>query len=232
MIRSPYKTLEKAIGYKFRRRKRLEQALTHPSYRHELDPTQPDNQRLEFLGDAALGLVSAAMLYDAYPDAPEGELTRLRSLLTSTKALAQVANRVGLGLFLRLGKGELLSGGRDRPSMLADALEAVIGAAFLDGGWKAVQRIGKALFHPELHDLRRIAWSDNPKGELQEWAQARSAGNPRYVVLKEEGPPHQRRYTVEVRIGGQAAGTGHGPNKRDAESQAALDAISKRSELQ
>lgn len=228
MIFGPYRKLEKAIGYRFWRRARLEQALTHPSYRHEVDPALSDNQRLEFLGDAALGLVCAAMLYKAYPGAPEGDLTKLRSLLTSTKALADVAARVGLGAYLKLGKGELMSGGRERPTILADALEAVIGAAYLDGGLRAVERIGRALFDPGIRDLRQAVSTDNPKGELQEWAQARNAGNPRYVVTREQGPPHQRIYTVDVRIGNTVAGTGRGPNKRDAETQAAVDALARR----
>lgn len=225
MIRNPYKPLEKALGYGFRRRSRLEHALTHPSYSHERPEEIPDNQRLEFLGDAALGLVAAEAVFEHVPGGTEGELTRLRSLLTSTKALADVAARLQLGDYLRLGRGEMLSGGRTRPSTLADAMEAVIGAAFVDGGLKAVQKIFARVFLPELHHIRSAHRIENPKGLLQEKAQAAGRGNPKYFVVQEEGLPHQRWYTVEARVRDEVVGVGRGPNKRDAETEAALAAL-------
>ena len=221
----PYRPLEKIIGYRFWRRSRLQQALTHPSYSHEVGEPAPDNQRLEFLGDAALGLAAAALLYGNRPDFNEGDMTKLRSLLTSTKALAAVATRIDLGSFLRLGKGELMTGGRQRPSILADALEAVIGAAYLDGGQRAVQAIFRSLFIPMLNELETTREIENPKGVLQEWAQRERGHNPRYQTVQEEGPAHQRIYTVEVTVGAEPMGRGLGPNKRDAESAAALDAL-------
>lgn len=222
---NPYKKLEAALGYRFRKRRLLEQAITHPSFAHEqLEPT-PDNQRLEFLGDAALGLIAAAMLYESRPDAPEGAMTKIRSSLSSTKALAEIAQRAQLGAFLRLGRGEERGGGRIRPTILADALEAVLGAAFLDGGLKAVQKIFRTLFEPRLGELGFSAWHDNPKGDLQEWSQRQGTGAPLYRMVKEEGPAHQRVFTVEVLVGGNPLAQGSGPTKREAETQAALHAL-------
>lgn len=224
MILNPYRALCRALGCRIKRI-HIEQALTHPSYSHEQDGGTPDNQRLEFLGDAALGLAAAEALYERHPNAPEGDLTRLRSAVTSTKALARIAARIKLGDFIRLGRGELNSGGRERPTILADALEAVVGAAFLHGGMRAVRKIFRHLFVDELPGPEGQRWSENPKGRLQEWSQARGTGNPRYVVISEQGPPHRRTYAVEVRLQDETVATGHGPNKRDAESHAAAEAL-------
>lgn len=225
--RNPYRALEKALGHRFRRRRWLEEALTHPSFAHEQTSEQQDNQRLEFLGDAALGLVAAAALYEAVPEAREGQLTKLRSLVSSTKALAQLAQSVELGVYLRLGRGEDMGGGRIRPTILADALEAILGAAYLDGGLKAVQKIFRCVFEPRLRELGMTDWHENPKGELQEYVQRNGNGTPRYHVISEEGPPHQRTFTVEVHIKGEPCGTGQGSTKREAETQAALQALLK-----
>ena len=223
----PFRPLEKAIGYRFWRRSRLAQALSHPSFRHEQEDRAEDNQRLEFLGDAVLGLMAADHLYRNQPGATEGDMTKLRSLITSTKALATLAQSINLGSFLRLGKGELTSGGRQRPSILADAMEAVIGAAYLDGGLRAVQIVFATLFRPLLSEMEADPIVENPKGTLQERAQRTMGLNPRYVVTEETGPAHQRWYTVEVRLGDQAVGQGHGANKRMAETAAAVDALTK-----
>ncbi len=223
--RNPYKKLEHALGYRFRKRRLLEQAITHPSFAHEQTDATPDNQRLEFLGDAALGLVAAALLYRNQPDAPEGMLTKMRSLLSSTKALADIARDAELGDHLRLGRGEDRGGGRIRPTILADALEAVIGAAFLDGGLRAVERIFHTLFEPRMTDIAGSPWHDNPKGELQEWSQRRGSGAPHYRLIREEGPPHQRTFTVSVAVGGDVLAEGSGATKREAETQAALNAL-------
>ncbi|MBW7909107.1 MAG: ribonuclease III [Kiritimatiellae bacterium] len=230
ILRSPYRALETALGYKFRRRHWLEQALTHPSYSHEHSDDIPDNQRLEFLGDAALGLVTAAVLYEANPDLAEGELTKMRSLLSSTKALAQMAQEVGLGPFLRLGHGEEISGGRERASILADALEAVIGAAYQDGDLKAVSRIFKKVFVPHIPTAEEGATMENPKGLLQEYAQRSGNGIPRYILTKEEGPAHQKSFTIEVYIKDELLGVGTGNTKRDAQVQAAVHALKKLTE--
>ncbi len=223
--KNPYRPLEKALGYKFRKRRWLEQALTHPSFSHEQPEDTPDNQRLEFLGDAALGLIAASGLYEGHPDLPEGELTKMRSLLSSTKALAEIAREIALGTYLRLGHGEEVSGGRERASTLADALEAVIGAAYQDGGLKAVTHIYNKIFTPHLPAAQEIIYFENPKGALQERYQQAGYGIPRYVLISEEGLPHQKTFSVEVYIGNTLLGAGTGSTKRDAQVQAALRAL-------
>lgn len=225
--KNPYKKLEAALGYRFRKRNLLEQAITHASFAHEQAAPTDHNQRLEFLGDAALGLVAAAALYRTNPDATEGELTHIRSLISSTKALAELAQRADLGSYLRLGRGEELGGGRIRPSILADALEAVIGAAYLDGGVKAVEKIFNALFSPLLNETASARWLTNPKGALQEWTQREGVPSPRYRVLRMEGPPHAPVFTVEVAVDGKPLAEGSGPSKRSAEAEAALNALRK-----
>lgn len=227
IIRNPYRALEKALGYSFRRRRHLEAALTHRSFRFESADAQMDNQRLEFLGDAALGLAAAAQLYELYPDFQEGELTRLRSHLTNTRTLARIAAGIDLGAWLRLGRGEQQSGGQHRASNLSDGLEAVIGAAFVDGGIKAVSRIFRKHFLPTVKGLGNDPWHDNPKGALQELAQRNWRVGPRYRVIHEGGPAHEREFTVEVLVNGVVMGEGKGKNKREAEMHAARDAVQK-----
>lgn len=224
-MRNPYQLLERHLGYRFRRRRYLETALTHRSFRFEAPEVQADNQRLEFLGDAVLGLVSAAHLFDRFPEAQEGELTRLRSRLTNSKTLADIAAVIELGPFLRLGRGEVQSGGHQRASTLSDALEAVIGAAYLDGGLRAVEKIYRKLFLPEISTATHDRWHDNPKGALQELCQRRWKTSPRYRIVREEGPAHSRSFVVEVLINGKPAGTGRGNNKREAQMDAARHAV-------
>jgi len=224
-MKKTYRTLEKRLGYRFRQRQRLETALTHPSFRYEVDGVSVDNQRLEFLGDAALALVAAAHLYEQYPELREGELTKLRSRITSRPALAAIAQEADLGNYLLLGRGEQQSGGQERDSNLADALEAILGAAYLDGSVRAVRRIFETLFVPLLQTMDPAGWTDNPKGALQEYCQRQRKISPRYRITGEEGPPHSREFTVEVSLDGKAIGSGAGPNKRAAEAEAALAAM-------
>ena len=224
MLRSPYRELEKALGYRFRRRALLEMALTHPSFRHETRGADADNQRLEFLGDAVLGLVVANHLFATHDTADEGALTELRSSLTNTRALARLAQGIELGRHLRLGHGEQQSGGAHRTTTLADALEAVLGAAFCDGGLKAVQKIFRHLFQP-LFEKPVQAWTENPKGALQELFQKTWKSNPVYRVTREAGPAHDRLYTMDVLRGHEVIGTGTGANKRTAEIEAARCAL-------
>lgn len=225
MIRNPYRSLEKQLGYRFRRKDRLAEALTHRSYRYEHEGIERDNQRLEFLGDAALGLVTAAYLYDKYPDLQEGELTKYRSRITSSKPLAELAVACGLGEQLRLGKGESLSGGRERPSNLTDAMEAVLGAAYTDGGIRAVEKIFRKLLVPYIDQLHPSHEVDNPKGHLQELAQGRWKTTPRYRVVAEDGPCHGRKFKVEVSLMNRVVGEGTGRNKREAQMAAARAAL-------
>lgn len=226
-MRNPYKPLEKAIGYRFRRRWRLDHALTHPSYRYEQDHVDYDNQRLEFLGDAVLGMVTGAYLFRLYPDMQEGDLTKLRSRVTSSKPLADIAESCELGPYLRLGRGEEQSGGRQRPSNLTDALEAVLGAAYEDGGIRAVEKIFHQLMVPYIHGLDHGPAIDNPKGHLQEVAQRRWHITPRYRIASEKGPSHKKIYTVDVLLREHVFGTGQGSNKRMAQAHAAREALQK-----
>ena len=166
--RRPYKELEQQLGYRFRRVGFLKTALMHRSYRFENAGVSEDNQRLEFLGDAVLGCLSAGFLYDKHADHDEGKLTSFRSQITSGKALAECAGGLDLGRFLMIGTGEINSGGRERSSNLADALEAIIGAAYLDGGMKAARKVFNRLFVPMIDRLDGDVWADNPKGKLQE----------------------------------------------------------------
>lgn len=225
MIRNPYRPLEKKLGYRFSRKRHLETALTHRSFRFESTDIESDNQRLEFLGDAALGLLAAAYLFEKFPDFQEGDMTRVRSQLTNTKTLARIAASIDLGLFLRLGHGEQQSGGQHRSSNLSDCLEAVIGGAFVDGGLKAVKKIFMMLFAPEVESAVHDIWGENPKGALQEVAQRQWKASPRYRTIKEEGPAHEKTFTVEALVNGQVVGTGQGLNKRDAEMEAARQAM-------
>lgn len=225
-MRNPYQQLEKNLGHRFRRRKYLEIALTHRSFRFESSDVKADNQRLEFLGDAVLGLVSAGCLFDRFPECQEGELTRIRSRLTNSKTLADIAAAIQLGDFLRLGRGEVQSGGHERASNVSDALEAVIGAAYLDGGMRAVETIFRKLFLPEIEgEAPHDRWHDNPKGALQELCQRRWRSGPRYRTVREDGPAHSKSFTVEVIVGGRMVGTGRGANKREAQMEAARHAF-------
>jgi len=224
---NPYRALERRIGYRFRNRALLEEALTHRSYRFENPGVTVDNQRLEFLGDAVLGLLTAAGLFARFPDKNEGRLTELRSRLTSGKALAAYANEVGMGQYLRIGKGEERSGGRTRMSTLADAFEALIGAAYVDGGARACRKIFDTLFGPALANLTDQAWLDNPKGKLQEYCQRRWKINPHYRTIRREGPPHATVFTAEVTVPGGISVIGRGVNKQEAETEAAAAALRK-----
>ncbi len=221
MRKNPYKELELALGCRFRNRDLLAQALVHPSYRYETDGVDADNQRLEFLGDAVLGLLTAAQLFESCPESPEGVLTARRSRLTSGAALARVASRIGLGDYLQMGRGEERSGGRTRASNLTDALEALFGAAWLDGGLRSAERMLRALM-PYVEDGGEAGmYEANPKGCLQEWTQARWKQSPEYVVLEVEGPAHEVRFKVEVRLPDGTRRTGQGNAKRAAEMEAA-----------
>jgi ribonuclease-3 len=224
---NPYRELEKRLGYKFGKRELLEMALMHRSYRYEAKDVAADNQRLEFLGDAVAGFLAAAHLYRMNRDGDEGTLTELRSRVTSGKALASVAREIGLGEFIRLGKGEERAGGREREALLADGLEAVIGAAYLDGGVKAAEKIVAKLLIPLLGAVPYQEWEENPKGKLQELSQRLYGRGPEYRCVSEEGPAHQKHFVVEAIVGGAKLGVGEGASKRAAETQAATTAVRK-----
>ena len=220
------KELEDAIGHGFARGELLEEALTHPSRAAESRTgSGTENQRLEFLGDAALGLVAAEMLVERHPEWREGTLTKVRSRLTNEETLARVARRLGLGKYLRLGRGEERGGGRERGALLADALEAVVGALWTDGGPEAARQFFRRWFAEEIEEAEEAGGDDNPKGELQERIQRERKESPRYETAEENGPAHARRFRVRVWLGEEKPGEGEGASKREAERAAARQAL-------
>ena len=219
-------SLEAALGVAFRDRDLLRLALAHSSYLNEHPGVFPEsNERLEYLGDALLGLVVAHELFRIYPTWPEGELTEARSALVRGETLAGLADRLRLGRYLYMGKGEESGGGRERPSNLAAALEAVVGAVFLDQGYRDSSDLVLRLFRPELSTLKRPGALKNAKSILQETLQAEGVPAPSYEIVEVSGDEHLRRFTVEVTVGGQVAGRGTGARKSQAEQEAAADAL-------
>lgn len=223
--RNPYKELEKRLGYRFKNRGLLELALTHRSYRFETKDADEDNQRLEFLGDAVLGFVVAAHLYDAHADGREGTLTDLRSSVTSGKALSGIAREIALGEHVLLGKGEENAGGRHRASLLSDCLEAIIGAAYLDGGVRAAEKVVETVVIPQFGPRRHGDWRENPKGKLQELCQRQYGRGPEYRRVEESGPAHRRTFVVEAVVNGRVMGRATGTARREAEVEAASQAV-------
>jgi ribonuclease-3 len=228
--------LELRLGHSFADIKLLEQALTHRSLTRDTPrnggagPLHEDNERMEFLGDAVVGLTAAAALYRRYPELSEGDLTRLRGALVNRRHLAQVARDVELGRHLLLGKGEERGGGRRKPVLLANAMEAVLGAVFLDAGLDAVQRVVERLIlSPSAEALRRQLVEGGGIGDyksgLQELLQARRLGQPEYCTTTESGPDHRKEFRVEVRCGGRALASGTGSNRKQAEQDAARQAL-------
>ena len=217
-----FQGLEKRIQYRFRDKALLETALTHPSFRYEDAATELDNQRMEFLGDAVLGLLAADVLMEKNPLANEGDLTKLKSSITSGTALASAARVLRLGEHLRLGKGESASGGADRDSNLEDALEALLGAVWLDGGLKAARKFFERNIFQCLEKAEPVM--ENPKGILQEYAQKKGYAVPDYQILDASGPDHARHYLVEVTVS-TFAYRGEGSSRREAEKNAAQKAV-------
>ena len=220
-----YDELQARLGYAFRDAALLRLALTHPSVAHELGSSVQTNQRLEFLGDAVLQLVLTRALYERFPDFGEGPLTKARAKLVNRRSLAERARALGLGAFLILSHGEEMHGGRDRPSALADAFEAVLGAVLLDGGFEAASEFIAREFRPSLKELTVTPIIENPKGELQEFLQAVSPEAPHYEVVSATGPDHDRVFECTVHHGGAELARGTGKSKKAAESEAALAAL-------
>jgi ribonuclease-3 len=219
-----YRILEQAIGYRFKKKSILELALTHPSFRYEHAEIDDDNQRLEYLGDAVLSLISAEHLFKTNPEAREGDMSLLRSRLTEDRKLAKIGAAIGIGEFLKLGRGEENSGGARRASNLADAVEAIIGAAWMDGGARAANKIFKTIFLPALDDLQNTPLLSNPKGDLQEYAQSHGFGIPEYKTIETSGPEHDRMFTVEVSTCDKQW-SGSAGSKREGEREAAALAL-------
>ena len=214
---------EERLGYNFRRPELLERALTHRSYANELG-LEETYERLEFLGDAVLGLATAEQLFDETPRRQEGELTRSKGHLVSARVLAELADGLELGPVLRLGVGEERSGGRGKESLLADALEAVLGAVFRDGGYDEARRVVAGLLARAPAPVGGIDARD-AKTRLQELAQARGQGRPTYHEIATTGPDHEKRFTIDCRIGGRSFGSGTGRSKKQAEQRAAAAAL-------
>ena len=215
------------MGYTFRDRKLLQLALTHPSVSHESPGTVAHNQRLEFLGDAVLGLVLTRELFEKFPELGEGPLTKARAQMVNRRTLAEQARRFNLGANLLMSRGEELSGGRNRSSALADAFEAVVGAIFLDGGYEVAAQFILRSFRDAFGQLTEVPNLDNPKGELQELLQSRSPEAPQYEVTAASGPDHDRLFQCAVYHRGVELGSGQGKSKKEAEGQAALAALTK-----
>lgn len=221
-----WRTLEAQLPFKFKEHELLRQALVHTSYLNENPGIGVgSNERLEFLGDAALGVVVAQMLYNDYPDVDEGKLTELRAHLVRRDTLARAASQLGLGEALQLGRGEDAAGGRKRPTNLARAYEALVGAIFLDGGFTRVKSFVKHSLRDEFTALRQKGMPYDPKSRLQEVVQSRWQTTPSYRLLKTEGPDHARRFTVQVVVSGKPFGTGEGRSKQMAEKEAAQRAL-------
>jgi ribonuclease-3 len=217
--------LEHRIRYKFRNSLLLAEALTHPSLGYETQRHHFDNQRLEFLGDAVLQLVFTEHLFNLFPNFSEGQLTKMRSRLVSREGLRVHAISIGLGSYLMMGKGEESSGGRVRPSALADAFEALVGAMYLDGGLDAVRQFIVTEAQPDIENLRLEPMDVNPKGRLQEILQSIAPQSPKYSIASQVGPEHSKKFTAVVTWLGCELGRGEGPSKKEAHIAAALDSL-------
>jgi ribonuclease-3 len=200
-------------------------ALTHSSYVNESPHAQEDNERLEFLGDAVLDFLAGAWVYHHFPEMTEGELTRLRSSLVRTEQFASFARDLKLGPALRLGRGELSSGGRDRDNLLCDAFEALIGALYLEAGVDACSQFVEPLFESAAKAIFARADLADAKSRLQEHLQGQKLGGPAYVTIETIGPEHARIFVVEARLNGQPLGRGSGSSKSVAEQEAASAAL-------
>ncbi len=222
-----YVELQARLGHTFRDENLLRLALTHPSVAHEQNNPLPHNQRLEFLGDSVLGLVLSRELYEKFPDADEGALTKSRAKLVNAAALATHGRSLELGAHLILSRGEENTGGRERASALADAFEALLGAVFLDGGFAVAREFILRQFASDFSELVLPTGIDNPKGELQELLQSKSPTAPVYQLISTEGPDHDRDFMCAVLHDGVELARGSGKSKKAAESEAALAALNK-----
>ena len=222
---SKIQELEKKIGYQFQNPQLLRQALTHSSYANEKHlKKHSDNERLEFLGDAVLEVISSEFLFKNYPNLPEGELTKFRASLVCEPTLALCTDEIELGSYLYLGKGEDLTGGRNRKSILSDAMEAVIGAIYLDGGFEAAKAY---IYRVILVDIEHKKLFHDSKTILQEVVQGNYKEELHYELIGEEGPDHDKSFKVEAKIGERVIGHGSGHTKKAAEQEAAYEALLK-----
>lgn len=219
MNASEFDLLEDALGWSFRDATLLAKSLTHRSFCAE-HPEARSNERLEFLGDSVLGLVVTVDIFRRFPELPEGELAKLRAAVVNAETLAEVATEIDLGTHVLLGKGEDASGGRTKPSILADAMEAVLAAVYLDGGWTAAEGVVLALFDARIADASAGPGGQDYKTRLQELAARRFEHLPRYRV-RHDGPDHDKHFYATVALGGVERGRGEGRSKKQAEQAAA-----------
>ncbi|MDH3348799.1 MAG: ribonuclease III [Desulfobulbaceae bacterium] len=219
------------INYKFKDIKLLQTSLIHSSFAFERLKNNEHNETLEFLGDAVLDLAVGDMLFKRFPEMREGKLTRIRSALVNESGLATMARNLDLGKYLLLGKGEESSNGREKPSILSCAYEALVGALYLDGGYERAQIFINHSFGPLLESEREVLLATDAKSSLQELLQERYNEGPIYILNKEEGPAHARIFTVSASFRDKILGTGTAPNKKEAEQRAARDALNNPSEI-
>jgi ribonuclease-3 len=220
--------LEQRLHYKFRNPLLLAEALTHPSLGHETQRHHFDNQRLEYLGDAVLQLIFTEYLFDRFPDAPEGDLTKMRARLVSRDGLRAFAQTLELGRYIMMGRGEEANGGRERPSALSDAYEALVGAIYLDSDFVTARRIVINEAREYLETLDVTSPDTNPKGVLQELLQSISPVSPKYPILDQSGPEHDKRFVASITWCGVVLGHGEGRSKKEAEISAARVALEKK----
>jgi ribonuclease-3 len=220
--------LEKTLGVSFQHPELLTQALTHSSYANENPGSAPSsNERLEYLGDAILGLIVAENLFRDFPGMTEGEMTRFRSILVKQETLARVAESINLGNYLYLGKGEEASGGKDKPANLARALEALIAAVYLDHGSLVTEQLVLEILDTEMMKTLYQGAVIDYKSQLQELLQAKAQQTPVYNLIETHGPDHNKNFTVEARMGTEVLATGIGRSKKKAETEAARIALEK-----
>jgi ribonuclease-3 len=218
--------LESELSYTFKNSDLLMQALTHSSHANERTTGVRDNEQLEFLGDSVLGFLVSDYLFRAYPKLTEGQLSRLKGFFVSSANLVKYAERVDLGSYLQLGKGEEKTGGRSKQALLVDALEAVLGAIYLDGGIDHARRVMLSFLEPQMGDVGESERQLRDfKTELQEQLQAKQLGHAEYVVASEDGPDHQKLFTIDVMIDGESVARGAGLTKKAAEQAAARHAL-------
>ena len=205
----------------------FDQALTHASTGGETPDEIPDYESLEFLGDAVLGLAAAHRLFETRPNLTPGEYTRLRAALVNRDAVARVGEAEGIAPYIRLGKGEESSGGRNRRALISDCMEALIGALYLDSGWETARDFVVRVFESEFEKLGDPEFAADYRSRLQEWCQARQLPLPDFRVAREEGPDHRKEFAIEVVVGGDIAGRGSGVSKKSAQQAAAKEALEK-----
>jgi len=225
-------TFEKIIGYKFSNKKILKEALTHSSYANENKEKELQfNERLEFLGDSVLSLSVSTYIFNKFSDFPEGELAKMRAVIVSAPILAEVAKRIELGQFLFLGKGEEMTGGRERDSILADTMEAIFGALYLDQGFAAASDFILDLLKIDIINVAEGNHIQDYKTMLQEVIQENGNHRPEYEVVDEEGPDHNKTFIVAVKLNEDSLGSGQGSSKKEAEQEAAKVALDKLNKL-